>query len=148
MQFCSSQLKKALAELGSVRERQQRAKGTGFPNSESSEIKDKSTNPKLQIHKSTLSSSIYICCCAPPGATHLWRGNFDLTKQSKLPVILDFWMKDNSYISMYEKMYPTCPDTQPVLQNTYVVSLKMVRSLNITFYIQAILIKGKLKTPD
>lgn len=40
MQFCSSQLKKALAKLGSVRERQQRAKGTGFPNPESPEIKD------------------------------------------------------------------------------------------------------------
>lgn len=48
MQVCSSQLKKTLTELGSVREWQQRAKGTGFPDSESPEIKDiksTATNP-------------------------------------------------------------------------------------------------------
>lgn len=48
MQFCFSQLKKALAELGSIRERQQRAKDTGFPDAESPEIEDiksTATNP-------------------------------------------------------------------------------------------------------
>lgn len=48
MQFCSFQLKKTLAELGSVRERQQRAKGTGFLGLESPELEDiksTATNP-------------------------------------------------------------------------------------------------------
>lgn len=75
MQFCSSQLKKTLAELGSIRERQQRAKDTGFPDSESPEIEDiksTATNPCYL-------PPFYICCCALPDATHSWRGSFDLT---------------------------------------------------------------------
>lgn len=51
MQFCSSQLKNYIAELERIRERQQRAKGARFSDSESPElevarrqVKHKATN--------------------------------------------------------------------------------------------------------